>query len=267
MEKIKFGCHHFLNSSPILAPLKEKKLANLKIVHDSPARLAAMLKNDELHLSFIPSVEYADRSDYLLVNGISISSFKQVDTVLLISKTKMEDIRTVAVDNRSKSSIALLKIIFMEKCGRLPTLNSMPPNPASMLLMNDAALIIGDEAFAAIQQNGLSIFDLSREWFKITAKPFVHAVLCARGNVDFNTEYTCLVKEILNSRDQALDNVEYIAKEAATEFGIAEDICIDYIKNKIVYSLGKSEQEGLNEFFFLANKFGLIDRVPELKFL
>ena len=112
MKKIKFGCHNFLNSKPILIPLIEKNIRNLEIIQESPAVLASLLRRKKLDLSFVPSIEYAKNSDYLLVNNISISSLGAVNTVLLTSKTKMEDIKTVAADNRSLSSIVLLKVLF-----------------------------------------------------------------------------------------------------------------------------------------------------------
>ena len=115
MKKIKFGCHNFLNSKPILIPLIEKNIRNLEIIQESPAVLASLLRRKKLDLSFVPSIEYAKNSDYLLVNNISISSLGAVNTVLLTSKTKMEDIKTVAADNRSLSSIVLLKVLFKEK--------------------------------------------------------------------------------------------------------------------------------------------------------
>lgn len=263
MKKIRFGCHNFLNSKPILIPLIEKKIDELEIIQDSPANLALMLRRGKLDFSFVPSIEYARNPDYRLVSNISISSLGTVDTVLLISKIKMEDIKRVAADNRSLSSIILLKILFMEKYNRLPFFSFAEPDYKSMLHSHDAALIIGDKTFSA-EKTGNTIYDLSNEWFMITGKPFVHAVLCVRDGIQIDGN---IIKAILSSRERGLSSLEHISREAAQESGITKDKCMDYLKNKIIYTLGEAEQEGLKEFYSLAHKHGFIDTNPELKFI
>lgn len=264
VEKIKFGCHNFLNSQPILLPLIEKKINGLEIVQDSPANLARMLREGMLSLSFVPSIEYARNSGYRLVNNISISSFGTVDTVLLISKKKMSDIKTVAADNRSLSSIVLLKILFMEKYNRLPAFSYKEPDCKKMLSSSDGALVIGDLSFLAAQDKETTKIDLSHEWFKITGKPFVHAVLCVGSGIQVEEN---IIKQILNSRDSGLSTIEQIGTKAAQKAGITPEKSIDYLKNKIIYTLGLKEQEGLKEFFSLAYKHGFIKARPELRFV
>ena len=262
MKKIKFGCHDFLNSKPILIPLLEKNMSNLEIILDTPANIALMLRQEKLDLSFVPSIEYAENSSYLLVKNISISSLGAVDTVLVISKTKMEDIKTIAVDNRSLSSIVLLKILFKEKYDRLPFFSFAEPDLEKMLSSNDAALIIGDNTFL-LEKTGKIVYDLSHEWFQLTGKPFVHAALCVRSETEVDQN---ILKTILDSRDEGLASIERISKDEAKRLGITKEKCADYLKNKIRYTFGEEEEKGLKEFFSLANKHGFIKFDPELKF-
>jgi predicted solute-binding protein len=265
MKKIRFGCHDFLNSKPILVSLIARNIDGLEIVKDSPARLAEMLKSRTLDLSFIPSVEYAGDHDYRLVKGISISSYKRVRTVLLISKKEMKDIRTIGVDLRSRSSITLLKVLFMEHQNRLPSFNPMEPDLKCILAKNDAALIIGDETFNLRDTNGYKVLDLSSEWYKITGKPFVHAVLCARVNND--AQLSWLIDEILVSfRKVRNGTVDSIAREAAVKLGIHKSICIEYLTNIIKYTFGEQEIESLKTFFYLAERHRVIEAAPALHF-
>lgn len=260
MKKFKFGCHNFLNSQPILIPLIEKKVVDLEITQGSPAHLAMLLKQGKLDLSFIPSIEYAKNSNYLLVNDISISSIGSVDTVLLIGKTEMKNIKSVAVDNRSLSSVVLLKILFQEKFGRLPTFSNAEPDDKKMLSSHDAAMIIGDKSFS-VEKSGKAVYDLSHEWFQLTQKPFVHAVLCVRKESQVDAS---VIQKILNSRDEGLLSIKLISKQASQSAEISEEKCMDYLLNKIVYTFGEKEHEGLKEFFSLARKHGFIDEEPEL---
>ncbi len=263
-KKIRFGCHNFLNSQPILIPLLERNGNELEIIQDSPANLALMLRRGELDLSFVPSIEYARNPEYSLVNNISISSLGTVDTVLLICKTKMRVVESVAVDNRSLSSILLLKILFLEKYNRLPLFSYSEPDHEKMLLSNDAALIIGDKSFLVEKSKETNTFDLSNEWFQITGKPFVHALLCVRnqGPIDGN-----IIKMILSSRDAGLSSLERICDKTAQKAGITKGKCMDYLKNKIKYTFGPAEKEGLQKFYSLAHKHGFIKKNPELKFI
>ena len=149
MKKIRFGCHNFLNSQPILLPLIEKKIEELEIIQDSPANLALMLKRGKLDLSFVPSIEYARNPDYRLVDNISISSCGAVDTVLLISKIQMDAVQSIAADNRSLSSIILLKILFKEKYNRIPKVRFEDPDLNKMLFSYEAAFLISSISIAS----------------------------------------------------------------------------------------------------------------------
>jgi chorismate dehydratase len=265
MKKIRFGCHDFLNSKPILAHLMEKKIEWLEIVKDSPARLAEMLKCRDLDLSFIPSIEYADDPEYRLVKGISISSHKKVKTVLLISKKAMKDIQTVGTDFRSRSSITLLKLLFMERQYRLPYFNPMEPNLDLILAKNDAALIIGDEAFKIRKANGFRIHDLSNEWYQITGKPFVHAVLCSHINNDIRLSR--LINEIFVSlRNLRNGGVDSIASNSAAELCIEKSTCIEYLTNTIKYTFSESEIDSLKTFLAIAERHKIIEMAPDLNF-
>lgn len=264
MKKIRFGCHNFLNSKPILLPLLNEKLKELEIIQNTPACLAQMLSQGKLDLSFVPSIEYARNPDYRLIDNISISSLGTVDTVLLFSKTKMEEVKTVVADNRSLSSVVLLKIIFMEKYGRLPDFVFSEPDYKKMLSSNDAALIIGDNSFLAEKNKETRRYDLSREWFLLTKKTFVHAVLCVRSKTQIDQH---IINTILSSRDKGLSSLERISEESAQKLGITKEKCIDYMQNKIIYNFGPAEKEGLKEFYSLAHKHSFIDTQPELKFL
>jgi chorismate dehydratase len=263
-KKIRFGCHNFLNSQPILIPLLERNGKELEIIQDFPANLALMLKRGELDLSFVPSIEYARNPEYCIINNISISSIGMVDTVLLICKTNMRDVESVAVDNRSLSSILLLKILFLEKYHRLPIFSYSEPDYEKMLLSNDAALIIGDKSFLVKKSKETKVFDLSNEWFRLTEKPFVHALLCVRNQGLINEN---IIKMVLNSRDAGLSSLERICDKTAQKAGITKGKCMDYLNNKIKYNLGPAEKLGLQEFFSLAHKHGFIEENPDLKFV
>ena len=90
----------------------------------------------------------------------------------------IEKIKTLALDDRSRTSVALLKILFADRFGPDVKLTSSPPDPEAMLKTHDAALIIGDQAFSLPKlPTETKVYDLSQEWFLETRKTFVHAVV------------------------------------------------------------------------------------------
>ena len=107
-----FGIHNFINSQPLLESLMKKRVG-LEIRTDSPARLADQLSDGELDMAMIPAIEYLRQADRLrLLPNISIASRNKVGTVLLISKVPLSTIRSLALDNRSRTSVALLQVLY-----------------------------------------------------------------------------------------------------------------------------------------------------------
>ncbi|MBI5183620.1 MAG: menaquinone biosynthesis protein [Nitrospinae bacterium] len=263
-NKIRFGYHGFLNSRPLIAPLLTGRIDhNLELICDTPARLADMLKEGEIDMGIIPSIEYArGNGSYLLIPNISISSEGDVDTVLLVGMKRFEDIDVVAVDSGSRTSVVLLRIIFRDRLGREPEMISMEPDLEKMMDRADAALIIGDNAFK-VDRSRFNIYDLSTEWYDLTARPFVHAVLAVRHGVGLRNEPELLWK----AKEIGSSMIDEIAVEGGERLGITPDICRDYLRNKIIYDLGKKELDSLRFFYSISKGYSLIEEDVEIRFL
>lgn len=136
-------------------------------------------------MAMIPSIEYLKNTDqYQLVPGVSISSRGPVGTVLLVSRLPLKEVVSVALDARSRTSAALLQILFGEVFPWNVFLETTEPDPEAMLATHDAALIIGDPAFRLREDYpDLDIYDLSEHWFQQTGKMFVHAVVAGKSVV------------------------------------------------------------------------------------
>jgi len=264
---LRFGLHDFLNAQPLLVPLLGMAEKNgLEMVIDAPAKLAQMLKAETLDLAMIPTVEYLKEADrYRLIPGVSIASCGQVGTVLFISKVPVGDIETLALDERSRTSVALLNILFAKKFNRRIAFDPSPPDPGTMLSTHDAALIIGDQNFNLPRlPTGTTVCDLSEEWYLKTAKTFVHAVIAVREGVDLKAE-TCAM--IRSAKRQGIQSIPTIANNFAAVRGMDSAVCEDYLRNKIIYDLGEQELEGMTLFQQLCYEQGLIPQKHEIQFV
>jgi chorismate dehydratase len=248
MSPLRFGCHDFLNALPLLQNLEKRRSAlNLAIQTGTPGELADRLQAGELDLAMIPSYEYLkNATTYRLLPGVCIASRGEVESVFLVTKNKnLKQIKTVAVDCRSRTSVAVLKILFGDRFDSDWNLRPTAPDLEAMLSENSAALIIGDPALELDRSRPYIRYDLSQEWFRRTGKSFVHAVVAIREGV-------VISKEILNSIQNATQKdaglLEIICRKYADEDEAKFVQCQNYLTHKISYNLGSEEIEGLTQF-------------------
>ena len=262
---LRFGFHDFLNAQPLLVPLKRvAEKADLELVLDVPSALAGRLKAGELDLAMIPSIEYLRNAGvYRLFPALSIASRGPVSTVLLISKTPLLEIRSLAADNRSLTSVALLRILYGDSFADPIEMHAADPDLSLMMENHDAALLIGDQALKADLASTWAVYDLSQAWFEKTGKTFVHAVVAVRGGVDLSEE-TCDL--ILQAKHQGMAEMDDIIKSCAGLYGVDEKVCADYLRSKVLYDLAEEEVEGLIRFRDLCHEHGLIEEVHPVTF-
>ncbi len=227
------------------------------MVLDAPSSLAQQLEAGKLDLAMIPSIEYLRHADsYNLLPGLSISSRGPVGTVLMATQVPLGKIHTIALDNRSRTSATLLRLLFSKEFPKDIQYLQAPPDPRQMLENNDAALIIGDQALGLKSFNKELIqYDLSEEWFKLTGKTFVHAVVAYSSDMEIDQN---IIEIIQKSKSEGLANLDEISREQAEKLGMEAEVCKNYLDKKILYSLGNEEMDGLLHFQDLCRAQGLL---------
>lgn len=254
------GFHDFLNSRPILHAFRHGLVETpFELVIDTPSRLADMFHEKELDMALIPSIEYARNPDAMIVPAVCIASLGNVETVLMFSEMAMEDVESVCVDPRSRTSVAMLKILFKELYNKEPSMVIEEEDPAMMLRSADAGLVIGDAAFS-IDRKKYVVYDLGELWFKLSGRPFVHAVLCARRG----DKWDRAIAAIEEAKQVGLAHRENVAHEEAKGHRQIDRV-LDYLNKRIRYDLGEEEKSGLSRFLEMAKDMGLSTR-SELEF-
>ncbi|PIR00581.1 MAG: hypothetical protein COV66_05950 [Nitrospinae bacterium CG11_big_fil_rev_8_21_14_0_20_45_15] len=248
MSPLRFGCHDFLNAQPLLKNLKKSTSAlNLVIQTGTPGELADRLRAGELDLAMIPSYEYLKNvRTYRLLPGVCIASRGEVESVFLVTQNKdFKQIKTVAVDCRSRTSVAVLNILFGDRFDSDWSLRPAEPDLEVMLSESSAALIIGDPALELDRSSPYFRYDLSQEWFHRTGKSFVHAVVAIREGVLVPKEIS---NSIQNATQKDADLLEVICRKYAEQDETKFVQCQNYLTHKISYHLGSEEIEGLTQF-------------------
>lgn len=218
-----------------------------------PALCAEMVASGEAAIGNIPAIEYA-RQGLDLVRGAGVACHGPVRSILLVSKRPLDQIRTLAADSSSRSSVALTRILLARRYGVEPEFRPHAPDLPSMLALSDAALIIGDPALR-IEPSTLPylVADMGGEWVEMTGLPMVFAVWAGRGEC-ITPEVAATFRASCRYGRERLDEVVE-AESAARRIPAA--LARDYLANHIVNELGDREYEGLELYLRYAREAGL----------
>ncbi|HEU4713764.1 MAG TPA: menaquinone biosynthesis protein [Pyrinomonadaceae bacterium] len=247
----------YLNSAPLIwSFLHGSKRGTVDFIDAVPARCAQLLSQNEVDAALIPVIEYQRIPGGAIVPDVCVGSKEEVLSVVLVSKnTQLEDIRSVALDESSRTSATLVKVIFREFLQREPEWTTTSPKLDEMLNRNDAALIIGDPGMT-FPRTGLKVWDMATLWRNYTGLGFVFAMWMARNeaiDVDF-----------AGARDEGVTKIDEIID--AYKDRIPMDLR-RYLTENIVYRIDESMERGLQLYFELAHKHRLIERVKPLRYI
>ena len=104
---MRIGAVSYLNTKPLVYGLADLAPQH-ELVYDLPSRLADRLAAGALDVALIPSVEYFQRPDYEIVSDACIACRGPVRSVKLLSRVPLESIRTLALDEGSRTSAVLV---------------------------------------------------------------------------------------------------------------------------------------------------------------
>ncbi len=262
MSTPKVSVVQYLNTAPLVwGMLKGEQQGKYELTMTTPSACADAVRQRQADVGIIPSIEYQRLDKARIIAGISIASKGAVKSVLLLCKKPIEKIQSIAVDNSSRTSAALVRILMRKFYSRFITVTPSAPKPEAMLKRADAALIIGDPALTYAGQVA-EVYDLGAEWKKFTGLPFVFAVWA--GHED--TNLTRFRKDFEQSRDFGLAHVDEIAAEYAPKLSLLPEAIKIYLTQNIDYSLDEDNRKGLREFFKLAREAGIIPVEKDLLF-
>jgi chorismate dehydratase len=255
----------YLNTAPLIWSFQQGTRRELvRLVTDAaPARCADLLARTRVEAALVPIIEYQRIPEIRVVPNVCVGSHSAVRSVVLISKhDDLKHVRSVALDDSSRTSQALIKIIFREFLGFEPEWESRAPNPQLMMERSDAALLIGDPAMK-ISQEDFHVFDLASLWRRFTGTGFVFAMWMvgaaaveAIGELDF-----------AGARDEGLAQIERIIAQYENDLPLPRDEIRKYLTDNITFHVDESLETGMRLYFELAQKHGLIEDNKPLQFI
>jgi chorismate dehydratase len=251
---IRLGRISYVNMAPVFYRLD----AEVEEVHGVPTDLNSRLIAGELDLAPISSIEYARNADRLrILPRLCVSSEGAVDSIQLVSRVPLEQVRRIAVTPESATSVVLTKVL-------LPEAEHVPLAEVEADGGADAKLLIGDAALRSAFEDPTPHYDLGRLWLERTGLPMVFAVWAAPEPVA--PGMAALEQALVESVRLARAEPEKLAYEASDRYGYPPGFLARYFE-KLRYRFGPRERAGLYTFLEMARDAGELEAVPELRFV
>jgi chorismate dehydratase len=280
VPKLRISIVEYLNTAPLVWGFTNGPLQNkYELSFTVPSQCSEALRSGTADIAIIPAIEYQRIDDLVVLPGMAIASKRQVRSLLLVTKKRIHDVTSIALDSSSRSTQALTRILCVDSWKIAPDFFEASPNLSEMLAKADAALLIGDPALRLSIATGgkswtgpdgeaicnasvagvttiedLHIYDMVEEWHRATGLPAVLAIWAAKRNV--------VTPEVLAdfsaSRDYGLARIAEISKQSSQEMNLPTALLSAYLTFNIDFSLSPANRRGLEHFYDRAAALELI---------
>ena len=262
MIPLRLGAVSYLNTKPLVYGL-DAHPDQFDLRFDVPSKCATLLHDGKVDLGLIPAIEYLSGDDYHIVPDVAIASDGPVATVAVFTRTPIGQVKSVALDLSSRTSVALTRVLCAKHWKIDPSFTAAEPDLEAMLSRADAALVIGDPAFEIDPAaSHVTKIDLGAEWRAMTKLPFVYAMWVGRRGAASPAQ----CRALQDARDNGLANLPAIARDVAGGDSALERKSLEYLRDNLKYGLGQGEAAGLRRFHELAAEIGLVTATQPLRF-
>jgi chorismate dehydratase len=251
---IRLGAVGYLNARPLVYRLDRSP--NFSLRFDIPSKCAELLHAGDIDVGLIPSIEYLRGKPMAIVPDIAIASRGAVTSVMLYTTKPVEDVKSIAMDTSSRTSVALVRVLCAKSFKIDPRIESLDPKLDLMLGRCDAALMIGDNALFEPRAASHEVIDLGDAWLRLTGLPFVYAFWAGRPDALTSAH----VKELQETRDRGLADADIVAREYLENWPDRHVLGARYLRENIKYYLGAEEKAGLEQFYRYAAEIGVAPR-------
>jgi chorismate dehydratase len=247
---LRVGSVSFLNAKPLIHGLETAQDLELSLA--VPSRLLEGLRTGALDVALLPVIDYQRMAGLCIVPSGGIGCDGETLTVRIFSKCPVTQIKTLACDTDSHTSVALARVIFAERYGTRPALVDWTREERQPC---DAKLLIGDKVVCEEPPGFEHQIDLGSAWRDLTGLPFVFAVWTARGGVDLGD----LPERLEQAKRNGLASVREIVERHAVRRGWPAGLAMQYLTVYLKFDVGPRQLQAIKTFHELAAKHGAID--------
>lgn len=262
-------------------PPEQERLSKRYQIHLSmPSQCAAELADGTADIGLVPVAAYATTPGLAILPGCTVASLDHVRSILLVVKRPegIGAVRRIAADTASRASNAYAQIIFRKFYSIDPTFVPLAPNLDAMLADSDAAILIGDPALLALEDQAarfaltgeqLEYIDLAHLWKRHTGLPWVSAFWAVRPQAITASGLRVgdVVDDFIQSRDHGMAHIEELVREWTPRIAVPAATIRTYLSQNIHYVLDDACLAGLDLFFRYAAECGSLPAAPPLRWL
>ena len=264
---IRLGAVGYLNARPLVYGLAA--LPRFSVRYDVPSECARLLHEGAIDVGLIPSIEYLRGGPYWIAPDLAIGSRGPVASVAIYTTRPMRDVRSIALDTSSRTSVALVSVLCAKLFKIQPALEQRGPDLRDMLAHSDAALIIGDNALLLDHKSevrslkyDVEKIDMGEAWSTLTGLPFVWAFWAGRPGVLEAHD----VEALQRARDAGITRSDAIAREYFPDSTTRQAAGAAYLRDNIKYHLRDEERAGLETFYRYALEAGVVEHAFNPRF-
>jgi chorismate dehydratase len=249
-EKIKISAVKYANTYPFMFGLTESGFDKKVILTtDHPADCAAKLINGNVDIGLIPVAALPLLDKYYIISEYCLGAYGKVRTVLLLSNSPFEEIKTVNLDYRSRSSVNLVKILAKNAWKKEFRWNNTTEGFDFVNIKgNEAVVLIGDQCFA-LEKSFMFSIDLAEEWFNFTGLPFAFA--CWTANRKLGSKFLDEFNEALG---KGVKNIPAVVEKYGKTGIIKGDDLKVYLTKNINFNLNDDKRKAIKLFLDLMKK-------------
>lgn len=240
-EPVVLGAVPFLNAAPLTWTLGAPG-DGVRLRVEAPARLADLVAAGEVAAALVP-VRDVFALDLEVVPGVAIATRGSSESARLYLKRPVEQVRTIAVDARSRTTNALARVLLRRRWGVEPRAFEYDPDRTAPEAVDaDAAVVIGD---VWARRTALPWLDLGRAWVEATGRPFVFAVWAHRRGEPRAERLHDLLR---SAAREGRERIGEIATRLGPRAGLSRAGAERYLTRAMWYELGPQEREGMELF-------------------
>jgi len=270
-KRLRIAAISFLNPAPLMwdfehLPLQQQLGSRYELQWMLPSECADRLASGQAEIGLIPIAALAKHPQLEILPGCTIASKKRVRSLLLVRRADqpIESLLSVAADTASRTTVTYARIL-MHKWGNpdVPFL-PMAADLDTMLAKADAAIVIGDPAMMALEEEAnrrertgeeLIYHDLAEEWTTLSRLPFVSAVWATAPGI---SQIPGLAEDFIASRDHGLKQIDALSREWSAKMRLTEESIASYLTENIHYQLDSDCIAGIRRFFVEAEATGAL---------
>lgn len=250
MDKIRISAVRYANTYPFIYGLSESGFEKKAVIEtDHPSECALKLITGKADLGLVPAGALPLINNYKIVSDYCIGADGYVRTVQLLSNSPFDEIKTIFLDYRSKTSVNLVKVLAKNKWEKqFRWENTTDAFDFLNLKAGEGTVLIGDQCFE--YENSFTYrYDLAYEWKDFTGLPFVFACWTANKVIDDD-----FLSDFNSALRKGVENIDAVV-ECFSNFGIIKgDILRKYLKENIDFDFNDEKKMALTLFLEMLKK-------------